>query len=498
MTNIYHALMKAPAEAIALGFADGRTMSYGDLDHRAARYGAMLRARGVAAGDRIVVQVEKSAEALALYLGSLRAGAVFVPLNTAYTAAERDYFVCDAEPRLIVVDPLHADELGGQGDYLTLDAEGRGSAADSADAAGEDCPIAECGADALAAILYTSGTTGRSKGAMLSHGNLTSNARTLVDFWRFEANDTLLHALPIYHAHGLFVGIHVLLMAGGRILFLPRFDLDSVIDLLPQATAFMGVPTYYVRLLGDDRLTRERAASMRLFVSGSAPLLAETHRAWTAKTGHMILERYGMTETGMNASNPYDGTRVPGKVGPALPGVSLRVVDAENGAVLPAGEIGMLEVRGPNVFGGYWRMPEKTAAEFRADGYFITGDLAMIDEQGYVQIVGRGKDLVISGGFNIYPKEVEVEIDQIEGVLESAVIGLPHADFGEAVTAVVVPRAGAILDKAMILDALRPRLARFKLPKEVVLVAELPRNTMGKVQKNVLRTDHAALYEGVT
>ena len=353
------------------------------------------------------------------------------------------------------------------------------------------------GPDDLAAILYTSGTTGRSKGAMLSHENLASNARTLVDVWRFTRDDTLLHALPIYHTHGLFVAINTLLMAGGRTIFMPKFDPDMLMRFLPNATSMMGVPTFYVRLLEQPGLTKDATAHMRLFVSGSAPLLADTHRAFSTKTGHAILERYGMTETNMNTSNPYDGERIPGTVGHPLPGVDLHIADPDSGAVLPQGEIGVIEVRGPNVFRGYWRMEEKTKAEFR-NGFFISGDLGRIDERGYVHIVGRGKDLVITGGFNVYPKEVENEIDALPGVVESAVVGLAHPDFGEGVTAIVVKHDAAVLTEEEIVAALSSRLAKFKQPKRVMFVEDLPRNAMGKVQKNVLREKFAGLYATTT
>ena len=351
------------------------------------------------------------------------------------------------------------------------------------------------GADDIAAILYTSGTTGRSKGAMLSHDNLASNALTLKDYWRFTPQDVLLHALPIYHTHGLFVAINTILVSGASMIFLPKFDPDQILRLMPQATCMMGVPTFYTRLLQHEGLTRDATQHMRLFVSGSAPLLAETHREWSARTGHAILERYGMTETNMNTSNPYDGDRVAGTVGFPLPGIALRVVDPETGKHFGVDEIGMLEVKGPNVFKGYWRMPEKTASEFRADGFFITGDLGKIDERGYVHIVGRGKDLIISGGFNVYPKEVETEIDSMDGVIESAVIGVPHPDFGEGVVAVVVITKAAKLDDKQIIAHLADRLAKFKQPKHVFIVDDLPRNTMGKVQKNLLRDQHKDIFK---
>jgi malonyl-CoA/methylmalonyl-CoA synthetase len=351
------------------------------------------------------------------------------------------------------------------------------------------------GPDDLAAILYTSGTTGRSKGAMLTHDNLLSNALTLRDHWRFTSADRLIHALPIFHTHGLFVASNVTLLSGASMYLLSKFDADEALGLMERATVMMGVPTFYVRLVQHSGLTREATARMRLFVSGSAPLLAETHRSFAEKTGHAILERYGMTETNMNTSNPYDGDRIAGTVGFPLPGVSLRVTDPETGTPVPEGEMGMIEVKGANVFKGYWRMPEKTAAEFRADGFFITGDLGKIDERGYVHIVGRGKDLVISGGYNIYPKEVETEIDGMPGVVESAVIGVPHPDFGEGVTAVVVRARGSALDEKAVFDGLKDRLARYKQPKRVLFVDDLPRNTMGKVQKNVLRETYADLYK---
>jgi malonyl-CoA/methylmalonyl-CoA synthetase len=503
MTNHLFSLIRSHVPAPGKTFIetqDGRRLSYGDLLDGTGRYASAIAALGVRPGDRVAVQVEKSVAALLLYLACVRAGAVFLPLNTAYTIAELDYFIGDAGPTLVVCDPGKRDGIAtiapkaGVKAVETLDPKGDGSlAARAAAAPATFADIARAGED-LAAILYTSGTTGRSKGAMLSHDNLASNALTLVDYWRFSASDVLLHALPIYHTHGLFTATNTLLMAGGSMLFLPRFDADEVMRLLPRATAMMGVPTFYTRLLQHAGLTRETAKHMRLFVSGSAPLLAETHRDWQARTGHAILERYGMTETNMNTSNPYVGDRVAGTVGFPLPGVSLRIAEPESGRPLPQGEIGVIEVKGPNVFKGYWRQPEKTAAEFRADGFFITGDLGRIDERGYVHIVGRGKDLIISGGFNVYPKEVEGEIDGIAGVVESAVVGVPHPDFGEGVTAVVVRKPGSALDERSVLAALEGRLAKFKLPKRVFFVEDLPRNAMGKVQKNVLRDQHKDLF----
>jgi malonyl-CoA/methylmalonyl-CoA synthetase len=480
---------------------DGRRLTYGDVETLSGRIAGALLARGVAPGDRVAVQVEKSPEAILLYLACLRAGAAYLPLNTAYTIAELEYFLGDAEPRLTVCMPERAAEIGtlvsrlGTGGIETLGGDGTvGTMMDlAARQPAEFEDVARQDED-LAAILYTSGTTGRSKGAMLTHRNLASNAAALRETWRFTETDVLLHALPIFHTHGLFVATNVVLLAGASMLFLPKFDVDQIFRLMPRATSMMGVPTFYMRLLQDPRLDRRSTEHMRLFVSGSAPLLADTHREWLERTGHSILERYGMTETGMNTSNPYDGERVSGSVGLPLPGIEIRVTDPQTGAVLGENEIGMIEVRGPNVFKGYWRMPDKTRAEFRPDGFFITGDLGKIDGRGYVTIVGRGKDLVITGGYNVYPKEVEREIDSLPQVLESAVIGVPHPDFGEGVAAVVTLREGANLDERQILSALRRRLASYKLPKRIVFTEDLPRNAMGKVQKNLLRERYGSLF----
>jgi malonyl-CoA/methylmalonyl-CoA synthetase len=436
---------------------------------------------------------------LVLYLATVRAGAVYLPLNTAYTLNELDYFITDAEPSLVVCDPAKAEGIRAIAAKVgarveALDSHGKGTLTEAAAKASPDFATVPRRNDDLAAILYTSGTTGRSKGAMLSHDNLASNSLTLVDYWRFTDKDVLIHALPIYHTHGLFVASNVTLFARASMIFLPKLDPDLIVKLMARATVLMGVPTFYTRLLQNPALSRETAKHMRLFVSGSAPLLAETHREWFARTGHAVLERYGMTETNMNTSNPYDGERVPGAVGFPLPGVSARVTDPETGNVLPPDTIGMIEVKGPNVFKGYWRMPEKTKSEFRDDGFFITGDLGKIDDKGYVHIVGRGKDLVISGGFNVYPKEIESEIDAMPGVVESAVIGVPHADFGEGVTALVVKHPASKVDEATVLKGLEGRLAKFKMPKRVFVVDELPRNTMGKVQKNILRDMYKDIY----
>ena len=479
---------------------DGRIVTYGDVASGSARIANAIVASGVKPGDRIAVQTEKSPEAILLYLACLRAGAVYLPLNTAYTLNEVEYFLTDAEPSLVVVSPAKETpiaELAGRLGIkacLTLGTGGDGSLMQRAADAPASFEERRRSADDLAAILYTSGTTGRSKGAMLTHANLASNAEALTSFWRFTPADVLIHALPIFHVHGLFTATNVILWAGASMHFLSRFDADDIFRVMPQATTMMGVPTFYVRLLQDPRLNRDTTRHMRLFISGSAPLLAETHRAFKERTGHNILERYGMTETGMNTSNPYDGDRVPGAVGFPLPGVELRITDPESGKVLGADDIGMIEVKGPNVFKGYWRMPEKTTAEFTSDGFFITGDLGKIDDNGYVHIVGRGKDLVISGGYNVYPKEIENEIDAIAGVSESAVIGVPHPDFGEGVTAVVVLEAGRTLSEADIISALKGRLAAFKMPKRVLFVDAFPRNTMGKVQKNLLREAYADLF----
>jgi malonyl-CoA/methylmalonyl-CoA synthetase len=484
---------------LAIETLDGERISFGDLIARAGQVANVLASRGVKPGDRVAAQTQKSVMGLVLYLAAVRAGAVYLPLNTAYTLNELDYFITDAEPSLVVCDPSKAEGIAAiaakvKAGVETLDAHGKGSLTEAADKASPAFTTVSRANDDLAAILYTSGTTGRSKGAMLSHDNLASNSLTLVDCWRFTDKDVLIHALPIYHTHGLFVASNVTLFARASMIFLPKFDPDLIIKLMARATVLMGVPTFYTRLLQNPALSRETTNHMRLFVSGSAPLLADTHREWSARTGHAVLERYGMTETNMNTSNPYDGERVPGAVGHPLPGVSVRVTEPETGNVLPTDIIGMIEVNGPNVFRGYWRMPEKTKSEFRNDGFFITGDLGKIDDKGYVHIVGRGKDLVITGGFNVYPKEIESEIDAMPGVVESAVIGLPHADFGEGVTAVVVRHPGADVSEASVLKGLDGRLAKFKMPKRVFVVEELPRNTMGKVQKNILRGTYKDIY----
>ncbi len=454
---------------------------------------------GLRPGDRVAAQIEKSPDALALYAACVQMGLVFLPLNTGYMDAEIRYFVENSGAGLLVCDAGKAEALaqvaeGCRARLETLNADGSGSLADRARPMPDTAETASRQSDDLAAFLYTSGTTGRSKGAMLTQGNLLSNARTLADYWQFGEGDVLLHALPIFHTHGLFVATNTLLVAGGSMIFLPKFDLDAMIAWMPRATSMMGVPTYYTRLLDDPRFDSALAQHMRLFVSGSAPLLAETHERFEKRTGHRILERYGMTETNMNTSNPYDGERRAGTVGFPLPGVELKITDPATGEALPQGEIGQIEVRGPNVFKGYWQMPEKTAQELRADGFFITGDLGQIDADGYVSIVGRNKDLIISGGYNIYPKEIELLLDEQPGVLESAVIGVPHPDFGETVVGVLVPEADSKPDLDQIAGSIRTSLARFKHPRKLVVLSELPRNAMGKVQKKALRDRYADLF----
>jgi len=490
----------APDRAFAEDAAH-RRMNYGELLSLSASWAAALRARGVEAGDRVAVQVDKSLEAIVLYAACLRIGAVYLPINTANTAHEVDYYLRDAEPRIAIVRPADSPALAGIAaaagvtDLYTLGPGGEGSLAELArqfSGSIEARPALPAGA--LAAILYTSGTTGRPKGALLSRGNLGTNAVTLADLWRFSPDDVLLHALPLFHVHGLFVGVNIALASQSSLLLQSGFDAARALESLPRATVFMGVPTFYTRLLQLPALVRASTAHIRLFVSGSAPLAPDTHHEFERRTGHVILERYGMTETLMNTSNPYMGPRRPGSVGPALPGVDVRI--AATGTAPSDGDaVGEIEVRGPNVCAGYWRDPEKTASAFTADGWFKTGDLGRMDPNGYVTIVGRAKDLVITGGYNVYPKEVETELDAFPGVAESAVFGVPHPDYGEGVTAVVVAKRGARLIEAEILAAIQSRLARYKVPKRVLVIDELPRNTMGKVQKNLLRTRYAAIYE---
>lgn len=487
----FERVFEANAQRVALRSADGtQALTFGDLGRGAARYANALNALGVEPGDRVTVQVEKSIANVLLYLAVLKVGAVYQPLNTAYTAAEVGYFVEDAQPKLIVCDPARQAEMRALADGLgvfavvNLDPDGNGSLATMAATMDDRHDTVAREADDLAGLLYTSGTTGRSKGAMITHANLLSNAETLVGLWRISADDTLLHALPIFHVHGLYVALNTSFLAAASMVWFGKLDVKAMLAAMPEATLMMGVPTFYTRLLAEPGFTREVARNMRLFVSGSAPLLAETHTAFSDRTGHAILERYGMTETGMITSNPYDGERVPGTVGFALPGVSVRI---------RGDQPGVLEVKGPNVFKGYWRMPEKTREDFTADQWFITGDVCTIDSQGRVSIVGRAKDLIISGGFNVYPKEIEEVLDALPGVGESAVIGVPHPDFGEGVVAVVTAR-GKLAAEAEIIATLAASLAKFKVPKRIFEVAELPRNAMGKVQKAELRRRYAATF----
>ncbi|MDV7143918.1 malonyl-CoA synthase [Tropicimonas sp. TH_r6] len=476
-------------------------LTHGAFLREASRYAHTLVAMGLAPGDRLAAQVDKSPEALAVYAACIMAGVVFLPLNTGYTHLEVDYFIENSGARLVLgradaLDELHRDcnRMGVR--FETLEADGSGSFPEAATFQPTHFDPVDRDAEDVAALLYTSGTTGLSKGAMLSHRNLLSNTEVLTEYWRFSSDDVLIHALPIFHTHGLFVASNIALLSGAAMIFLPRFNLDHVLAALPRATTMMGVPTFYTRLLDHPDFTKDLCATMRLFISGSAPLLSETHRAFEERTGHRILERYGMTETNMNSSNPYEGERRPGTVGFPLPEVELKVTDPDTGETLPTGEVGMIEVRGPNVFKGYWQMPEKTAEELRADGFFITGDLGTISEDGYVTIVGRSKDLVISGGFNIYPKDVEQVLDDLPGVLESAVIGAPHPDFGESVVAALVPEQGAVLDISDIEAGISAHLARFKQPRHYEILDELPRNTMGKVQKKKLRKTYKDVFKG--
>jgi malonyl-CoA/methylmalonyl-CoA synthetase len=503
LTNLYATFRDAFPEdfdEICLETDQGRVVTYGEIDETSARIAGLLRKLGVGLGERVTVQVDKSPEALFLYLGCLRAGVIYMPLNSGYTASELDYFLSDAKPALVVSTPKALADMqplaakAGCETVLTLDADGNGSLMDQAAEAGPSHDIAATEADDVAAMLYTSGTTGRSKGALLTHRSLVSNAQTLAQAWGFTKDDVLLHTLPIFHVHGLFVAFGCALLSQTKMLFHPAFDGDKALAAMDRATVFMGVPTYYTRLLANPALTKDKVKGMRLFVSGSAPLLAETFSAFHERTGHHILERYGMTETGMNTSNPLKGERRLGTVGFPLPGVELRIAD-EQGKEVAKGETGIIEVRGPNVLKGYWNNPEKTAAAFRADGFFVTGDVAKIDADGYVVIVGRASDMIISGGYNVYPKEIETVIDEMEGVGESAVIGVPHPDFGEGVVAVVRTLAGkSHPSDAEIIAALKKELAGYKVPKKVLFVEDLPRNAMGKVVKAELRRANAKLF----
>jgi malonyl-CoA/methylmalonyl-CoA synthetase len=490
--SLFESHFPADREKPLLLLDSGKYLAYADAEAGSARYAALLASRGLVPGDRVAVQVEKSPEALLLYLGCLRAGLVYLPLNSAYHEAEVSYFLENAAPRAVVAQPRSLawlDPLAARlaiRNVLSLDEHGKGTLVDAARNVPPDFATVESSGDDLAAILYTSGTTGRSKGAMLTHRNLASNARVLQRSWDFRPDDVLVHMLPLFHVHGLFVASHCVLASGASMRFHARFDARQAIAEFAESTVFMGVPTFYSRLLAEPGLDRAACSRMRLFVSGSAPLLAETHVEFEQRTGHRILERYGMTETGMLTSNPLHGDRRAGSVGPPLPGTEVRVVDGDGKDCAP-GENGDVLVKGDNVFAGYWQMPEKNREEFTEDGFFRTGDMGSLSSDGYLTIAGRSKDLIISGGYNVYPKEIELALDEIPSVQESAVVGVPHADFGEAVTAVVVPRPGTHVSESEIIAALKVKLANFKVPKRVYFVEELPRNAMGKVQKNVLR-----------
>ena len=499
-------------DAIFAHLENGSTLTYGDLFKGAEKYGQCLIELGVNPGDRVAVQVEKSIEVIKLYLGTIMAGGVFLPLNTAYVDDEIAYFLNDTNPVVFVCDPAKVDRLTPVAksaqvqSVQTLDAEGKGTlqqqssqqsgGQQSRGQQSEGMQWVDRGPDDLAAILYTSGTTGRSKGAMLSHANLTSNAKVLADYWQFSQDDVLIHALPIFHAHGLFISLNMVLTVGASVHYMAKFDADKVIDKLPISTALLGVPTFYTRLLDHPKLSRDITQNIRIFVSGSAPMLKETHMQWQDRTGKTIIERYGLTETSINSSSPYDGDIKIGTVGLPLPDIEIKITDPEkDGVEVDVNQVGVLEVKGPNVFGGYWQMPEKTKEELRDNGFFITGDLASIDKDGYISIIGRNKDLIISGGYNVYPKEVESIIDEIDGVVESAVIGAPHKDFGEGVVAIVVPQQDKDLDEATILAGLKDKLARFKQPKKTYFVDSLPRNVMGKVQKKALRDEYVHTFD---
>jgi malonyl-CoA/methylmalonyl-CoA synthetase len=479
--------------------SDGRCLTYADVNRLSAQMAEALTDVGVQPGDRVSVQVQKSPENLCLYLACLRAGFVFHPLNMGYKRAELEYFIANAEPSVVICDGRNEGILGeiarsnGVEHVLTMNADGHGSLLDAAVDEPAEFASLHRSKDDLAALLYSSGTTGIPKGAMLTHGNLLANTEALVAAWGFTDKDRLLHALPVFHVHGLFVGIGCVLLSGASMCWLQTFDARKVMSYLEHCSVMMGVPTYYTRLLAEPAFDRSLCRNVRLFISGSAPLLTDTFDEFEARTGQRILERYGMTETNMNTSNPLEGDRKPGTVGPALPGIAIRVVD-DHGTTLASGEVGNLEVKGPNVFIGYWRLPEKTQEDFAPDGYFKTGDMASLDEDGYVSIVGRAKDVVITGGLNVYPKEIELFIDELPGVKESAVIGVPHADFGEAVVAVVVPMDERHSEEQDVIRACKAALADFKVPKRVIFVDELPRNTMAKVQKKALRESYGDLF----
>ena len=488
-------------EAVFIETPDGDTYSYATLEQEVSKLAHYLTELGVSKGDRVAVQVEKSPQVLFLYLACLRAGFIYLPLNTAYTENELAYFVENAEPAVVICDPESEDIFSRIGKthklqhIFSLDAQGKGSLFSASENTPAQFITTDCDKDDIAVILYTSGTTGRPKGAMITHGNLAANGLDLQKSWQWQQQDILLHALPIFHIHGLFVACHNVLLGGSKMIFLSKFDAQTVMQLLPKATVLMGVPTFYTRLLDLPNFEQQVCKNIRLFISGSAPLLEQTFEEFQQRTGHTIVERYGMTETGMNTSNPIDGARLAGTVGLPLPGVEARIVD-ENNQPVTGDSVGLLQVKGENVFKGYWRMEEKTAEEFTNDGFFITGDLAKYSNQDYISIVGRNKDMVITGGYNVYPKEIELLLDEIEGVKESAIIGLPHKDFGEAVTAVIIPEnLNHTPDEKLIINKLKQELANYKVPKKIIVLEKLPRNTMGKVQKNVLREEYKNLWQ---
>jgi len=493
----FAAAFPADLQQVLLITPEGRSFSYADAERESARLAHYLSESGLRMGDRVTVQTSKSPQTVWLYLACLRGGFVYHPLNPAYQSSELEYLIADAKPKLVICPPervsLFSDLTRDPAcRVLTMDASGAGSLANESRTVPATFDSVACQGDTMAVLLYSSGTTGKPKGAMLTHRNLATNIRTLISAWDFTAKDRLLHALPIYHAHGLFVALGCVLMSGASMIFLPKFDARTVIHHLPDATVMMGIPTFYTRLLHETKFNRECCASIRLFISGSAPLLAETHREFEAQTGHAILERYGMTETCMNSSSPLVGERRPGSVGPALPGITIRITDDAD-APLPAGEIGEIQVKGPNVFAGYWGMPDKTAQEFTADKFFRSGDLGTLSDDGYLSIRGRKKDMIISGGLNVYPREVEQVLDELQGVAESAVVGVPHPDFGEGVIAVIVPDPGQPATEEHLIASVRAKLADFKTPKRVFFTQHLPRNAMGKVRKSDLREQ----YNGV-
>lgn len=491
-------LAHADKELLCTG--DGQSHSYSDIEKKSAQVANFLSGLGTSPGDRVTVQVEKSPWSLCVYLACLRAGFVFHPLNMAYTESELQYFLDNAEPSLIICDPKNEETIKNIAGLslaqkvFTLDGTGGGNLSEYVNTAADTFTDVKRGKNDLAALLYSSGTTGIPKGIMLTHKNLLRNTEALVEAWGFSSNDRLLHALPIFHVHGLFVAIGCVLLSGASMRWLNSYNAEEVLRFLPESTVMMGVPTYYTRLLATNKIGTEITRNVRVFISGSAPLLEETFLEFEKKTGHRILERYGMTETNMNTSNPLDGMRKPGTVGPPLPGIAVRITDDE-GTVVPGGTIGNLQVKGPNVFIGYWKMPDKTTDDFTADGFFNTGDKGRIDDDGYVSIVGRAKDIVITGGLNVYPKEVELFIDDLPDVIESAVIGLPENDLGEGVVAIAVPKNMDKISEESIIITCKQHLANFKIPKRVIFVDELPRNTMGKVQKNKLRNTYQNLLK---